>query len=79
MFLNLKINNLGKNMLQDRKELIDSELIRLKDKAAKIYLGYITNGNNVFGMKEYDEIREKISSLEFDLKIINEILEKEYK
>lgn len=79
MFLNLKINNLGKNMLQDRKELIESELIRLKDKAAKLYLSYITSGNDVFGMKEYDDIRDKISDLEFDLKIINEILEKDYK
>ena len=66
-------------MLKDRKELIESELIRLKDKAAKLYLSYITGGNDVFGMTEYDDIREKISDLEFDLKIINEILEKDYK
>ena len=66
-------------MLKDRKELIESELTRLKDKAAKLYLGYITNGNDVFGMAEYDDIRDKISDLEFDLKIINEILEKDYK
>lgn len=66
-------------MLQDRKELIEFEIIKLKDKAAKLYLGYITNGNDVFGMTEYDDIREKISDLEFDLKIINEILEKDYK
>jgi hypothetical protein len=66
-------------MLQDRKELIESELIRLKDKAAKIYLSYVTNVNNIFDMTQYDDIREKISGLEFDLKIINEILEKDYK
>lgn len=66
-------------MLRDRKELIESELIRLKDKAAKIYLCYVTTGNNIFDMTKYDEIRDKISSLEFDLKIINEILEKKNK
>jgi hypothetical protein len=66
-------------MLQDRKELIECEITRLKDKAAKLYLGYITNSYIEFNSTEYEAIREKISDLEFDLKIINEILEKEYK
>ena len=66
-------------MLQDRKELIECEITRLKDKAAKLYLNYITSDNDVFDMREYDDIRDKISDLEFDLNIINEILDKEYK
>lgn len=66
-------------MLQDRKELIECEITHLKDKAAKLYLGYITGVNVDFDLSAYEAIREKISDWEFDLKIINEILEKDYK
>ena len=65
-------------MLQDRKELIEAQLEKLKDKAAKLYLKIVTNRNSD-GINEYNQLKEWISDLEFDLKIINEILDKENK
>ena len=65
-------------MLQDRKELIEVELEKLKSKAAKLYLKIVTDRTSD-GINEYNKLKEWISDLEFDLKIINEILDKEYK
>ena len=64
-------------MLKERKELIENELSKLKTKSAKLYLKIVTDKSA--DLNEYNTLKEWISDLEFDLKIINEILEKEYK
>ena len=65
-------------MLQDRKELIEFQLEKLKGKAANLYLKIVTDRTSD-GINEYNQLKEWISDLEFDLKIINEILDKENK
>lgn len=57
-------------MLKDRKLLIETELKKLHDKAAHMYLDIVTKNGDVHSA-EYIALREKIGDLQHDYKMIN--------
>jgi hypothetical protein len=60
-------------MLKDRRALLEREFKIAHDQAAKMYLEIVTkneDGHNV----EYHQLRDKISKLEFDLSMINQLI-----
>jgi len=60
-------------MLQDRKALLEQELRRLHTDALNMYIGLAVGGGDVHG-KEYQEMKQKISTLSADLKEVNELI-----
>lgn len=63
-------------MLKDRRILVEKELDRLKKSAAQSYLNIIMSDNSVQGHStvSYFNIRGRITELEFDLKMIDELI-----
>ena len=60
-------------MLRDRKALMEHELKKAQTEAANMYLSLAIGGGDVHS-KEYQDLKEKISNLNFDLQIINTLL-----
>jgi hypothetical protein len=60
-------------MLRDRKALLEHELKKAHSEAANMYLGLAIGGGDVHS-KEYQDLKEKISNLNFDLRAINTLL-----
>lgn len=61
-------------MLKDRKLLIETEIIKLTDIAAHMYLDAAISETTI--SPEYLHIREHITDLEHDLKMIQLLLHK---
>ncbi len=61
-------------MLRDRKALLEQELSSLKAEAAHMYLSIAVGGNGDVHSKEYQDLKEKISSLNFDLNMVNQLI-----
>lgn len=62
-------------MLNDRKALVEYELANKKQQAASLYLKMVTNDYAALRYQEhYECLKAEISSLEFDLNMINQIL-----
>jgi hypothetical protein len=60
-------------MLKDRRVLIENELKKAHDEAAQMYWNIVvaeSSGDTV----EYQAMRDKISRLEFDLNIVNQLI-----
>lgn len=62
-------------MLKDRRILIEQELTKALSKAAEMYLNNITSNGNVHS-EEYLLIKDRISNLQFDLVIANDMIDK---
>jgi hypothetical protein len=60
-------------MLRDRKALLEHELKKAQSEAANMYLSLAIGGGDVHS-KEYQDLKEKISTLNFDLQTINTLL-----
>lgn len=60
-------------MLRDRKALLEQEIRKAHDAAANMYLSIAISGGDVHS-KEYQDLKEKISSLNFDLNIVNQLI-----
>ena len=60
-------------MLRDRKALMEHELKKAQTEAANMYLSLAIGGGDVHS-KEYQDLKERISNLNFDLQIINTLL-----
>jgi len=61
-------------MLKDRKLLVETELTKLTDTAAHMYLDAMISENTI--SKEYHNIRERITDLQHERKIIQLLLDK---
>jgi hypothetical protein len=59
-------------MLTERKELIEAELRKATAKAAQVYLQSVINPTSDL-VYELDHLQTRISQLEFDLKMIEEL------
>jgi hypothetical protein len=57
-------------MLRDRKALLEQEIKRAHTEAANMYLSLAVGGSDVRS-KEYQDLKEKISNLNFDLNAVN--------
>ena len=64
-------------MIKDRRALLEQEIAKAKSLAAAMYLDIVTQGGNEHS-PEYHALKEKILNLEFDLKIVNELILKGY-
>jgi len=60
-------------MLKDRRVLLEHELTQAHDTAAAMYLDIVTHNGDVHST-EYEAIKDKIDSLQFDLNIVNQLI-----
>jgi len=63
-------------MLKDRRVLIEHELKIAHDQAAKMYLDIVVTDDGDVHSEEYQQLRDRISKLEFDLNIVNQLIHK---
>lgn len=61
-------------MLRDRKALLEQEIRKAQSEAANMYLSLVVGGTGDVHSKEYQELKDKISSLNFDLNIVNQLI-----
>jgi len=62
-------------MLKDRRVLLEHDLKIAHEQAAEMYLHIVVSNDNLHS-KEYQEMRDRISKLEFDLNIVNQLIHK---
>ena len=62
-------------MLRDRRVLLEHDLKIAHDQAAEMYLDIVVNNGDVHSI-EYQQMRDRISKLEFDLNIVNQLIHK---
>ena len=62
-------------MLRDRRVLLEHDLKIAHDPAAEMYLDIVVNDGDVHS-EEYQQMRDRISKLEFDLNIVNQLIHK---
>lgn len=60
-------------MIKDRRALIEKEIAKSKHQAALMYLDIVTHNGDEHS-PQYHALKDKILNLEFDLKIINELI-----
>lgn len=60
-------------MLRERKELVEQEIQKLYKLASALYLKIVTTDGDVHS-KEYQDMKDKISALEYDLSLINQLI-----
>ena len=62
-------------MLKDRRVLLERDLKAAHDQAAHMYLDIVLHDSKGHD-KEYQQLRDKISKLEFDLNVVNQLIHK---
>jgi hypothetical protein len=62
-------------MLRDRRVLLEHDLKIAHDRAAEMYLDIVVNNGDVHS-EEYQQMRDRISKLEFDLNVVNQLIHK---
>ena len=62
-------------MLKDRRVLLEHDLKEAHDRASTMYLDIVTNDGDVHSI-EYQQVRDQISKLEFDLNMVNQLIHK---
>jgi len=62
-------------MLKDRRVLLEHDLKFAQDQAAEMYLNIVVANGDVHS-EEYQQMRDRISKLEFDLNIVNQLIHK---
>ena len=62
-------------MLKDRRVLLEHYLKEAHDRASNMYLDIVTNDGDVHSI-EYQQARDQISKLEFDLNMVNQLIRK---
>ena len=62
-------------MLKDRRALLEHDLKIAHDQAAEMYLDIVVNNGDVHS-EEYQQLRDRISKLEFDLNMVNQLIHK---
>jgi uncharacterized tellurite resistance protein B-like protein len=62
-------------MLRDRRVLLEHDLKIAHDRAAEMYLDIVVTDGDVHS-EEYQQMRDRISKLEFDLNIVNQLIHK---
>jgi len=62
-------------MLKDRRVLLEHDIKTAHDRAAEMYLDIVVNNGDVHS-EEYQQARDQISKLEFDLNMVNQLIHK---
>lgn len=66
-------------MLRDRKALLEQEIKKAHSEAANMYLSLVIGGNGDVHSKEYQDLKDKISSLKFDLGAVDTLIAEGHK
>lgn len=61
-------------MLRDRRALLEHDLKIVQDQAANMYLSIAVGGDNTHNA-EYQALRDRVSTLQFDLGIVNQLIQ----
>lgn len=61
-------------MLKDRRILIKQELAKAQTAAADMYLNIVVRNGNVHST-EYQSIKDRIMDLQFDLSMVNDLID----
>lgn len=62
-------------MLKDRRVLLEHDLKIAHDQAAHMYLEIVTKNGDVHS-EEYQQMRDRVTKLEFDLNMVNQLIHK---
>ena len=62
-------------MLKDRRVLLEHDLKIAHNQASEMYLDIVVNNGDVHS-EEYQQMRDRINKLEFDLNIVNQLIHK---
>jgi hypothetical protein len=62
-------------MLRDRRVLLEHDLKTAHERASTMYLDIVVTNSNVHS-EEYQQMRDQISKLEFDLNMVNQLIHK---
>lgn len=65
-------------MLKDRRVLLEKEIVKYQEAAAWMFLDIVTHDGDVHS-SEYQTLKNTIMNLEFDLKIINQLIRNGHK
>jgi hypothetical protein len=65
-------------MLKDRRVLLEREIEKAKEQAARLYLVIVTHGGDT-SSEEYQTLKTKVTNLQFDLNIVNQLIYKGHK
>ena len=65
-------------MLRDRRVLLEQELAKAHEAAAAMYLDLVTHNGDV-ASAEYQALKNRVTSLQFDLNVINQLIYKGHK
>ena len=65
-------------MLKDRRVLLEQELKRAHEQAAIMYLDLVTHDGDV-ASPEYQALKDRVTSLQFDLNVVNQLIYKGHK
>jgi len=60
-------------MLADRRELLEYDIRKLHAEVADMYFDIVTHDKDVHS-EEYQALKNKIVSLEFDLNVVNRLI-----
>ena len=65
-------------MLKDRRVLLEQELTRAHEAAAAMYLDIVIHDGDA-ASAEYQALKNRVTSLQFDLNVINQLIYKGHK
>lgn len=65
-------------MLKDRRVLLEQELAKALETAAAMYLDLVTHNGDV-ASAEYQALKDRVTSLQFDLNVVNQLIYKGHK
>lgn len=62
-------------MLKDRRVLLEQDLKKAHEAAAAMYLDIVTHNGDV-ASAEYQALKNRVTSLQFDLNVVNQLIYK---
>jgi len=62
-------------MLKDRRVLLERDVKTAHERAAQMYLDIVLHDSKGHD-EEYQQLRDRISKLEFDLNVVNQLIHK---
>lgn len=61
-------------MLKDRRLLLEQEIKKAHAEAANMYLSIVISNHSEIPSPEYQALRDRITNLQFDLNVVNQLI-----
>jgi hypothetical protein len=61
-------------MLKDRRLLLEQEIKKAHSEAANMYLSIVVSNHSEIPSPEYQALRDRITNLQFDLNVVNQLI-----